>query len=188
MMTKGTLIGLLVLLGPALQAQTTVDYRLKTGLVSALGDMVNLSNKHLGYFFEAGANFGLKEPDLAFYGHVGHLQVRRDTLDAGNYADVKATWFGVDLLYPVNRSFDLFTGPTLASWDVTALTGPYEDTSWKLGWRLGGRYAITPRWGVEGIYNLSEYGRIQRKNRNGSLRPVEALRPSWFTVGVSCRF
>lgn len=187
-MKKSTIIGLLVLLGPALQAQTTVDYRLKTGLVSAVGDMVNLTNKHLGYFFEAGANFGLKDPDLAFYAHVGHLQVRRDTFDAGNYADVKNTWFGVDLLYPVNKQFDLFTGPTLNSWDVTALTGPYEDTSWKLGWRLGGRYAFGQHWGVEGIYNFAEYARLQRKNRNGTLRPVEALNPSWFTIGVSYKF
>jgi hypothetical protein len=187
-MKKGTIIGLLVLLGPALQAQVTMDYRLKTGLVSAVGDMVNLTNRHLGYFFEGGVNLDLQSPKLALFAHVGHLAVRRDELDAGNYADVKNTWVGVDLLYPVNKKFDLFTGPTLNTWDVTALTGPYDDTSWKLGWRLGGRYAFTKHWGVEGIYNIAEYARLQRKNRNGTLKPVEALRPSWFTVGVSYTF
>lgn len=187
-MMKRTIIGLLVLLGPALHAQATMDFKLKTGITSAVGDMVNLTNRHLGYFFEGGADVHFKGPDLKLFAHLGHLQVRRDELDAGNYADVKNTWFGVDLMYPVTNKFDLFTGPTMNSWDITALTGPIDDTSWKFGWRLGGRYAITSKWGVEGIYSLAEYARVQRKNRNGTARPAEALNPSWFTVGVSYKF
>jgi len=187
-MKKSTIIGLLVLLGPALQAQATMDYHLKAGLVSALGDMLNLTNKHQGHFFEGGVSFNLKNPELGLYVHLGHLVVRRDKLDSGNFCDVKNTWAGVDLQYPVNKSFGLFTGPTMNQYDVTALTGPYTDTNWKLGWRVGGKYAITKNWSVEGIYGFSEWTRIQRKNRNGTLKPLEALNPSWFTVGAAYTF
>lgn len=187
-MTKRMIIGVAMMLGLALQAQTTVDYRAKAGLVSAQGDLLGLTNRHQGYFLEVGANMALKDPDLGLYFHLGHLVIRRDTLDAGNYCDAKDTWFGLDLQYPVTKQFSLFTGPTLNQWDITALTGPYPDTTWKFGWRLGGRYEISKKWSVEAVYSISEWTQLQLKNRNGSLRPLENVSPSWFTVGASYTF
>jgi len=187
-MNKRTIIGLALTLGVALQAQTTIEYRAKVGLVSAQGDLLSLTNRHQGYFFEVGANLSIKDPDLGLYFHLGHLVVRRDALDSGNYADVKDTWFGLDLQYPVTSKFGLFTGPTLNQWDVTALTGPYPDTNWKLGWRIGGRYSVTKSWSVEAIYSLSEWTQLQRKNRDGTLRPTRNMAPTWFTVGAAYTF
>lgn len=187
-MNMRTIIAAVLTLGVGLQAQTTVDYRAKAGLVSAQGDLLSLSNRHQGHFLEVGANLAIKEPELGLYFHLGHLVVRRDALDSGNYADVKNTWAGLDLQYPVTSRFGLFTGPTMNQWDITALTGPYPDTGWKFGWRLGGRYAVTKTWSVEAIYSFSEWAQVQRKNRNGTLKPTENMAPSWFTIGAAYSF
>jgi hypothetical protein len=187
-MNKSVIISLALVSGIALCAQSTVDFRAKAGLVSAQGDLLSLTNRHQGRFFEAGANLSIKDPDLGLYFHVGHLVVQRDELDAGNFADAKNSWLGLDLQYPVTSKFGLFTGPTMNLWSVTALTGSYPDSSWKMGWRVGGRYTVAKNWSVEAVYSLSEWTQLQRKNRNGTLRPPENLAPSWFTIGAVYSF
>lgn len=177
------------LLGASLSAQST-EYSLKAGLVNAQGDMVNLTQRHLGYFFEGGVKFTLSEPNLSFYLHGGHLIVRANKEPNTNYVDFKDTWVGADLLYPIGTTkITLFTGPTLNSFDVKAMkTGAYPDTSWKFGWRVGGKYTITKHLSADLVYNFAEWTRFQTKNFNGTLNPVGAYNPSWLTAGVSYTF
>ena len=188
-MRKTIIISLLVLLGPVLHAQPT-EYSVKAGIVNAQGDMVNLTQRHLGYFFEGGAKFTFAEPDLSIYVHAGHLTVRAKKEVAANNCDVKDAYFGVDLLYPFkNAAFTIFTGPTLNTFDVKAMaTGGYPDTSWKFGWRLGAKYQVTKNVGVDAVYNFAEWTKFQTKTVSRALNPIAAYRPSWVTIGVSYTF
>ncbi|MDP2875147.1 MAG: outer membrane beta-barrel protein [Holophaga sp.] len=188
-MRKFITLSLLALVGSVLPAQST-EYSVKTGLVNAQGDMVNLTQRHLGYFFEGGVKFTLTEPDLSLYVHAGHLTVRAKQEDLANNCDVKNAWVGLDLLYPVKTTgLTIFTGPTLNTFDVKAQkTGAYPDTSWKFGWRLGTKYQITKSVAVDAVYNFAEWTRFQTKDRLGALQPMAAYRPSWLTVGVSYTF
>lgn len=188
-MKKTIAFSLLALLGSALPAQST-EYSLKTGLVDAQGDMVNLTKRHWGYFFEGGVKFTLAQPELSFQVHAGHLIVRAKKQPGTNYVDFKDTWIGADILYAVkDTKFTVFTGPTLNSFDVKAMnTGAYPDTNWKFGWRVGTKYQISKHFATDVVYNFAEWARFQTKNANGSLNPVAAYNPSWFTVGVSYTF
>jgi len=188
-MRKTIAISLLALLGSVLPAQST-EYSVKAGLTNAQGDMVNLTQRHLGYFFEGGVKFTLTEPDLSLYVHAGHLIVRAKKDPLANNVDMKDTWVGVDLLYPVKRTpLTIFTGPTLNSFDVKATkTGSYPDTSWKFGWRVGAKYQISKQFDVSAVYNFAEWTKFQTKTAAGATNPTAAYRPSWVTVGVSYTF
>lgn len=187
-MKKGTIIGVLLLAATALQAQSTLTYQVGGGYVSAQGDMLTLTNLHTGYFGEVGATFGLKNPDLGLRAHAGHLVVRRDQSVIGNYCDVKNTYFGLDLLYPVTPKLAFFAGPTMNQFDITSRLGPYADTNWKLGWRVGGSYAITNHWSAGATYSFSEWTLLQPKSATGTLLASRPVNPSWLTVNVAYTF
>lgn len=193
-MNARTILGLLVLAGAALQAQTTFDYRAKLGLVSAQGHLLGFTGKHQGYFYELGVGMNLKDPDLNLYFHAGNLNVGRDDSATANYAKAKNFWVGLDLQYPVTEKLSLFTGPTMNQWDITPRVGrPYAGNSFKMGWRLGAKYHLHKRYSVEALYGLSEYGNIVLRNLDGTTptstsNNTRARHPSWFTMGVTYQF
>lgn len=189
-MNARTILGLLVLAGTALQAQTSFDYRAKLGLVSAQGHLLGFTGKHQGYFYEVGVGMNIKDPDLNLYFHAGNLNVGRDDSETANFAKAKNFWFGMDLQYPVTEKFSLFTGPTMNMWDITPRIGkPYPGNSFKMGWRLGAKYHIYKRYSVEALYGLSEYGNLQLRDMSGNYTGRSMARhPSWFTLGVTYQF
>ena len=104
-------------------------------------------------------------------------------------AAAKASYFGMDLIYQVqDTGLTIRTGPLMASWDITQKTGlnpatqqpvpgsfgALGETNWKLGWRLGAEYKITPKWSVTAIYGFSSW--------------KTAINPSWLGVQAGYKF
>lgn len=194
-MKKFVLSGMALLAGASLSAQDGWEYRLKGGFISAQEDMVRLTREHQGLFGEISARRSLNAEGLGLNFHGGHLAVyRKDvavaTTDPGSdTADVKNSWVGMDIYYPVKGGFHLYTGPTLNIWDIVAKTaGKRADSSAKFGWRAGGAYPFLKRWAVDLNYNVAEW--TLYTPRLAETTPKQAVRrnPSWVSIGVSYKF
>lgn len=169
-----------------LQAQDG-GFTAKFGFVRPLGDMLTgydqtptasgtpgqttgylrrpvMATKALGYGFEVGYDWKPeKDSGLGWGIQAGFHKADGDTNKAYG-ADVKTGVIGADLIYQVfSTPVTVRTGPILSSWDVTqkkpptGSTGALGETTWKLGWRIGAEYQITPQWSATAMYGWSAF-------------------------------
>lgn len=104
-------------------------------------------------------------------------------------ATAKAGYFGVDLIYQfAQTALTIRTGPLMASWDIQQKTGvnpatqqpvsgssgALGETTFKLGWRLGAEYKITPKWSAGVTWGFTGW--------------KTAINPSWLGVQAGYRF
>lgn len=201
-MKKFAHLAILILATTGAMAQDW-SFDARAGLAFAQGDMRALTRKAQGMTFELGGRNTLEVAGLDYRLHLGHVVVRRKAYNvpSTNYlsdtADVKGTWLGADIFYPVHKGFEVYTGPQLTSWDVTAKTaGPLGDTNLHLGWRVGASWAFTKRWSLNATYTLSEWQKYNQRvsdpakgNTVGAATGTRTtMNPSWFSLTASYRF
>lgn len=139
------------------------EYSLKVGLVNPQGDLRTMTDKALGYGGELGWDFKpTADMGIGFGLNAGYI-VARGKKETRETFDAKATFAGVDLIYPLGATpLTLRAGLQVISWDVTSLqptlgTGAQGETSWKLGFRAGLEYRFAKAWSVTGMYNFSHW-------------------------------
>lgn len=142
----------------------------QTGLTGATGPTTGysrvpvLATKALGYGFEVGYDWKPdKDTGLGWGLQAGFHKVDGDE-NVAYGANVKTGVIGTDLIYQVaNTPVTVRTGPMLSSWDVTqkkpptGQSGALGETTWKLGWRIGAEYQITPQWSATAMYGWSTW-------------------------------
>lgn len=117
-----------------------------------------------GYGFEVGYDWKPDKNGGIGWGLQAGFHLAQGDTNKPYGASSKFGVIGADLIYQVHSTpVTIRTGPTLASWDVTQVhpptgqTGALGETTWKMGWRIGGEYRITPKWSASVIYGWSAW-------------------------------
>jgi long-subunit fatty acid transport protein len=167
-------------------ADDGTQFSAKVGLISPQGDLHTLTRGSFGYGGELGYDLTpTKAMGVGLGFNAGFLVARGKNTNVETF-DAKATYAGLDLIYPIGEiPLTLRAGLQLITWDVTSITadpglGAMGDTSWKLGFRFGVEYQINKKWSVSSMYNISHWKADVTPNSGGN--------PSFVTLMAGYKF
>lgn len=157
---KTTLICLLAAAALPLAAEDkNITFQFKAGWVNSQGQLRALTENPTGYGGEVALNWRFNEDGFGFGFHGGFNNVTAKKIAGHDTSGAKTGIIGVDFQYPLGKSFQLYSGPVLATYDVTdRVTGlPLGENPWKMGWRVGLQYDISKEWGVSLNYTQTAW-------------------------------
>ena len=162
------------------------EFTAKVGLVNPQGDLRTMTKQPLGYGGEVGWDLKpTKDLGIGFGFNAGFI-LARGKKEAYETFDAKATFAGLDLIYPAGGTpLTIRAGLQLISWDITSIqpavgTGAQGETAWKLGFRFGAEYRFAKAWSLSGMYAFSHW-RTDTNANTGS-------NPSFITLMVGYKF
>lgn len=173
---KTTLICLLAAAALPLAAEDkNVNFQFKAGWVNSQGQLRSLTQNPSGYGGELALNWRYNESGFGFGFHGGFNTITAKKITGRHTFAAKTGILGVDFQYPLAKSFQLYSGPVLATYDVSDNAGlPAGENAWKMGWRAGLQYDINDRWGVTFNYTQTAW--------------VSGTNPSFATLMATYKF
>lgn len=143
---------------PLAAEDKSVNFQFKAGWVNSQGQLRTLTQNPIGYGGELALNWRFNESGFGFGFHGGFNNVKAKKISGLTTDTAKIGIVGVDFQYPIGKSFQFYSGPVLATYDVTDSSSlPAGENAWKLGWRAGLQYDINNEWGVTMNYTQTAW-------------------------------